>query len=145
MHDPDILLYEVPVIRLDIWHREPSGHDSGTVCGHAPHGWHQVLWTLRHVRHLRYRWWPAFRIRKWLLDRCDHCGRRFRWREGRYSFQSTDKVWHDPCMALRHVRSQLDDLTGLVLATADDNARWRANRRLEHLEKQAAEAADAGR
>jgi len=38
------------------------------------------------------------------------------------------------CMSLRHVRSQLEDLTGYVHGTADDNARWRAEYRLKGLD-----------
>jgi hypothetical protein len=133
MHDPDVLLWQVKPLGLDIWHREPRGRDSGTICGHPPHGPRLVAWTLRHTRHLRLRWWPSFRIRRWIVDRCDHCGQRFRWREARHSYMSTDRVWHDTCMSLRHVRGQLDDLTGYVLGTADSNARWRAGYRLDQL------------
>lgn len=135
MHDPLVLLYDVPVIKLDVWHREPGGYDAFEVCGHAPHGVRRIVWTLRHVRHLRLRWWPYLNVRRWIVDRCDHCGRRFRWKEARHSYQSTDRVWHDTCMTLRHVRGQLDDLTGFVLGAADANARWRANYRLEQIEQ----------
>ena len=129
-----ILLFTAPT-RLDIWHREPGGHDSGEVCGRPPkRGIRRVVWAVRHARHLRLRWWPYQHVRRWIVDRCAGCGRRFAWREARYSYQSTDRVWHDPCMSLRHVRSQLDDLTGYALGTADDNARWRANYRLTGIE-----------
>jgi hypothetical protein len=140
MHDPLMMLFRVKLIRLDIWHREPGGHDAGEVCGPPPNsGPSAWWWYLRHVRHWHPRWWPVFRVRKWITDRCDHCGRRFRWREARFSYISTDKVWHDPCMALRHVRSQLDDITRYVMATADDTTRWRVEYRLKHLDKAAAE------
>lgn len=135
MHDPSVLVYEIPGLRLAVWHDEPGGQDAGTVCGYPQRGAARLAWTGRHVRHLHYRWWPYLTVKRWIVDRCDGCGYRFRWKEARFSYQSTDKVWHDPCMSLRSVRSQLDDLTGYVLGTADDNARWRANYRLEGIEK----------
>jgi hypothetical protein len=136
MHDPMVLLFDVPLVKLDVWHVEPAGHDFAEVCGHPPYRRPvaRTVWALRHARHLRLNWWPYLNVRRWIVDRCDHCGRRFRWREAQHSYQSTDKVWHDPCMSLRHVRGQLDDLTGFVLGTADSDARWRADYRLKQLE-----------
>jgi len=133
MHDPMVLLFDVPLVKLDIWHVEPAGHDAFKVCGYPGRGPRRLMWALRHAPHLRPRWWPYLNVKRWIVDRCDHCGQRFRWKDARYSYQSTDKVWHDVCMSLRHVRSQLDDLTGYVLGTADPNARWRANYRLGEL------------
>ena len=138
MHDPSVLVFDVRWLHLDIWHDEPGGHDSGEVCGRLPMAvGARLLWTVRHARHLHYRFWPYLNVKRWIVDRCDHCGQRFRWKDARHSYQSTDKVWHDVCMTLRHVRADLNDLTGYVLGTADDNARWRANYRLEHLEREA--------
>lgn len=135
MHDPSVLIFDLRPLRLDVWHDEPGGHDSGEVCGHAPQrGVARLAWTLRHVRHLHYRWWPYLNVRRWIVDRCDGCGKRFRWRDARYSYQGTDRVWHDVCMTLRHVRSQLDDITAYVRAEADDNARWRVEYRLKNLD-----------
>lgn len=134
MHDPLVMLCSVPLIRLDLWHREPGGHDAGQVCGLPPHGWRRGPWALRHIRHWHPRWRPVFRVRKWITDRCEECGHRFRWSHARYSYMSTDKVWHNECQSLRHVRSQLDDITRYVLATADDTTRWRVEYRLKHLD-----------
>jgi hypothetical protein len=41
-------------------------------------------------------------VRRWLTDRCEGCGHRFRWkRDARHSFGNRDgKVWHDPCISL---------------------------------------------
>ena len=143
MHDPSTLILAIRPLNLDVWHDEPGGHDSGEVCGHAPHSLAARLWwTLRHARHLHYRFWPYLHVKRWIVDRCDGCGHRFRWKEGRHSYQSTDRVWHDPCMSLRHVRGQLDDLTGYVRLTADENARWRAQYRLKGLDAREAEAGD---
>lgn len=140
MHDPTVLIFAVRPINLDVWHDEPGGHDSGEVCGHAPHGAARLVWALRHGRHLHYRWWPWLNVRRWIVDRCAGCGKRFRWREARCSYQGTSKVWHDTCMSLLHVRGQLDDITAYVRAEADDNARWRVEYRLKHLD--AAEETD---
>jgi hypothetical protein len=139
MHDPSFLLYDIRGLKLDVWHDEPGGRDAHEVCGHPPNrGLGRLAWTLRHARHLHFRWWRYLNVKRWIVDRCDGCGRRFGYREARYSYPSSERaVWHDPCMSLRHVRSQLDDLTGYVLATADSNARWRAAYRLEKLEQKA--------
>jgi hypothetical protein len=135
MHDPSFLALEIRPIRLDIWHDEPGGHDAFTVCGRPPQGAVANLWwTIRHARHLHYRFWPYLKIRRWIKDRCAGCGRRFLWRDSRHSYQGTDQVWHDPCMSLRHVRSQLDDITGYVRGTADWNMRWRVEYRLKGLD-----------
>ena len=134
MHDPSVLLFDVHLVRLDIWHDEPGGHDTGEVCGNPPMRLGaRIGWAIRHVRHLHYRWWPYLKVRRWLVDRCADCGRRFRWKDSRHGYQSSDKVWHDVCMSLRHVRSQLDDMTAYLRAEADSDARWRVEYRLDQL------------
>jgi hypothetical protein len=134
MHDPMTLLFDVRLIRLDIWHDEPGGHDAGSVCGNPPMTfWGEVLWAARHVRHLHYRWWPYLKVRRWIRDRCADCGRRFLWRDSRTGYMGSDAVYHDVCMSLRSVRSQLDDLTAHVQGTDDWNTNWRAKYRLERL------------
>jgi len=40
-------------------------------------------------------------------------------------------------MSLRHVRSQLDDITAYVRAEADSDARWRVEYRLKNLDEAA--------
>jgi hypothetical protein len=141
MHDPSTLLFDIHPIRLDVWHDEPGGHDSGTICGRIPMPvGARIWWAFRHVRHLHYRFWPYLRIKRWITHRCEGCGRRFFWKDARHSYQGTDKVWHDVCMSLRHVRTQLDDLTAHVRGTADWNTNWRAKYRLESLAKTEQEA-----
>jgi hypothetical protein len=135
MHDPTFLAYDVRPIRLDIWHDEPGGHDAHTVCGHPPRrGVARLWWTIRHARHLRLRWWPYLKVYRWITDRCGECGRRFLWSDARHGYQSSDAVYHDQCMSLRHVRSQLADITGYLRGTADANARWRVEHRLKGLD-----------
>jgi hypothetical protein len=141
MHDPSFLALDVRPIRLDIWHDEPGGADAFTVCGRPPQrGVARIRWVLRHARHLHFRWWPYLRVRRWIVDRCAGCNRRFLWRDARHSYQGTNKVWHDPCMSLRHVRGQLDDITGYLRGTADSNARWRVEYRLKNLDAEQASA-----
>lgn len=138
MHDPSFLALEIRLVRLDVWHNEPGGADAFTVCGRPPQAkLARLRWVARHARHLHYRLWPYLLIRRWIKDRCAGCGRRFFWKDARHSYQGTDQVWHDPCMSLRHVRGQLDDLTGYVRGTADSNARWRTEYRLKGLDEQA--------
>lgn len=141
MHDPMFLALEVRPIRLDVWHDEPGGHDAFTVCGHPPRGAARLWWTVRHGRHLHFRFWPYLRIRRWIKDRCADCGRGFLWKDARHSYQSSaeGQVWHDTCMSLRHVRGQLDDLTALVRLKADSNAKWRAEYRLAGLDQKEGE------
>ena len=135
MHDPSTLLFDVRLVRLDIWHDEPGGHDSGTVCGSIPMKvGARMLWAARHVRHLHYRFWPYLRVKRWIRDRCADCGRRFLWKEPRTGYMGSDDVYHGPCMSLRSVRSDLDDITGYLRGTADSNARWRVDYRLEQLD-----------
>jgi len=138
MHDPSTLLFDVRPIRLDIWHDEPDGHDSGTVCGRIPMPVPaRIWWAIRHVRHLHYRFWPYLKIRRWIRDRCAECGRGFLWKDSRTGYMGSDEVYHAPCMSLRSVRSDLDDLTGYVRLTADSNAHWRAKYRLDGMNERA--------
>jgi hypothetical protein len=139
MHDPSTLLFDVHPIRLDIWHNEPDGHDSGTVCGRIPDPiGERLLWAVRHVRHLHYRFWPYLKIRRWIRDHCAECGRRFLWKDSRHGYMGSDETYHDQCMTVRSLRSQLDDLTQHVRGTADWNTNWRAKYRLELMAKREA-------
>jgi hypothetical protein len=134
MHDPSVLVFDVPLLRLDVWHDEPNGADSGTVCkGHRSSDltWPNVRWAWTHRSHLHYRWWPYLRVNRWLTDHCVECGRRFFWKDERHGYMSGDRPYHRQCMSLRHVRSERDDLTGYVRGTADWNARWRVEYRLK--------------
>jgi hypothetical protein len=63
------------------------------------------------------------------------------WNDSRHGYMSSDDVYHDKCMTLRHVRGQLDDLTKFVQFEADDNAKFRVEYRLKHLDDQAEIAA----
>lgn len=71
---------------ITVWHREPSGHDSGEVCEHIrreqlPDGtWKTTVlhgWKL-HVTHWVIRVHPLQHLRRWALTRCAWCGGRSR-------------------------------------------------------------------
>ena len=119
---------------MTVWHREPEGHDSGTICkgmGASDLTAANVRWALRHWRHLWLQVHPFERVRRW-FERCAGCGERMH-SNSRFGYMSSDKVYHDWCMTLLTVRSQMDDLTRTVLGDADDTTAWRANYRLKGL------------
>lgn len=138
MHDPMVMVFDVRPLRLDVWHDEPGDHDSGTVCkgmGNSGISWHNLRWAWQHRDHLHYRWWPYLRVRRWLVDRCAECERRFFWKDQRFSYMGSDSTYHQQCMTLRRVRCQLDDATNYLRGAADRNARWRVERRLVDLDE----------
>lgn len=104
-----------------VWHVEPGGRDSGTVCPHSRRwqdedgkwhyeplrGWRWHVWHWRIQLHP----WQAFRQR---FERCDECGRRMN-RATRIGVGWDDpRVLHDECHALRHLRGTLTDTDALV-------------------------------
>jgi hypothetical protein len=56
---------------VTIWHVEPGGRDSLTVCKHSG----RWRW---HVHHWRFQLPPLQALRRWLLTRCSWCGGRSR-------------------------------------------------------------------
>lgn len=121
---------------LEVWHDEPGGRDSGSVCkGH--HGskldLHNVRWAWRHRRHLHIYSPPIRRVVSWRKLRCAGCGHRFRWkRDSRHSLGwSAREVYHGPCASLVMVRGQLEDAYAVLAFDADDNAKWRVGRALD--------------
>lgn len=131
---------------LEVWHSEPGGRDSGTVCkGHqgSQLTWHNVKWGWRHRDHLRVICRPVARVRSWITLRCAGCGKRFRWKgDARFSLGwDSRETYHDPCHQLVHVRRQLDELTKYVQFDSDETMRWRVERRLAHVADKASGAA----
>lgn len=51
---------------LTIWHNEPGGADSGTVCKGRGKRWH--------LSHLSIQWHQKQALRRWLITRCEWCG-----------------------------------------------------------------------
>ncbi len=68
-------------------------------------------WLRRTVRFRSVRpWWRRFKRNGYRLDRCDHCGHRFRWmRDSRHSYSGSSKVWHGPCQAYIHQRRAAEE------------------------------------
>lgn len=55
---------------VTVWHVEPGGRDSGTVCKYRDH------W--KHPHHWRIQVHPLQNLRRWALTRCEWCGGRSR-------------------------------------------------------------------
>lgn len=89
---------------MDIWHREPRGHDAGKVCGWGG----DRYW---HVHHYHLRLWPVFNLRRWLFQPCASCGRRFRYHDARIGYMGTHKTWHRECHDLGHLKKDMLKMT----------------------------------
>lgn len=120
--------YFPPIVT--VWHNEPGGADSGTVCdgmGGSKLTWHNAQWAATHWRHLEIHVEPVRSLRRWMTDRCPECGQRFRRHEARfgYGWSEEREVYHDKCMSLRHTRTQIDDLHAYIDGHADSNQKFR--------------------
>lgn len=93
---------------LTVWHVEPRGRDSFEVCEHS--GW----WRW-HIHHWRIQWHYEQRLRRFLLERCEGCGRRFPWGYAPVSHQWSapksrwrdgivKRAYHHECSALGSLR-----------------------------------------
>ncbi len=84
---------------ITIWHEEPDGKDSGTVCPHyrrwQDEGGQWQFESLRswrwHVHHWRIQVHPWQTLRRWLFERCELCGHRFP-----YGYAPVSHQWHSP-------------------------------------------------
>ena len=72
---------------ITVWHVEPKGHDSGTICKHA-RKWQDDAGKWHYKVSNRWRWhfwhWhiqiPPFQtVGRFLWERCIECGRRYPW------------------------------------------------------------------
>lgn len=67
---------------VTVWHDEPGGRDSGTVCGHGPGTGltaDALRWGWQHRAHLRAQVSAWQDLNRWLWSRCAGCGKSFRW------------------------------------------------------------------
>lgn len=124
-----------------VWHTEPDGRDAGSKCKGmkgSDLNWHNVKWAFKHRHHLEAHFDFYRRVKRWRNDRCEECGKPFRWKgDSRSGYMSSDKVWHDKCLSLVHVRSQLEDAAKVLTGTADFNERFRVDYWLRRREGQA--------
>ena len=70
-HNPARSWWWPPLIT--IWHREPGGHNAGTICTLRDNRWRA------HVHHWHLQVHPTQQLKRWLWSRCAWCGGRFRW------------------------------------------------------------------
>lgn len=115
---------------IEVWHDEPNGADSGTVCGYgrspADQRRRHAVWLWQHRAHLRWKLIPYLRVKRWLTDRCEDCGRRFRWKEARFGTGwDAPGVLHDGCHRVRHLEGSVVDLARYVRGIADETTSWR--------------------
>ena len=60
------------------------------------------------------------RLRRWLRDRCAHCGRRFRWRrDARHSFGGNREVFHETCIGYRIWRGKAEERLAMLAVVCD--------------------------
>jgi hypothetical protein len=122
---------------ITIWHEEPGGHDSGTICkrhrrwqddeGHwhykGLHGW---KW---HVWHWRLQVLPVQHFKRWAWSRCTRCGRKFRYGEAPTShgwggtgprwFRGEKGVYHGDCSSLESYANSRESDGNLILRLVD--------------------------
>ena len=108
---------------ITVWHVEPKGHDSGSICKHHDRWqdedgkWHSKTrngWRW-HVHHWHIQVSPLQRIRKRLFDRCAECGRKgspnvsHQWDGpgvGWRKWRSRQGIYHSECSSLVSLRRQ---------------------------------------
>lgn len=66
-------------------------------------------------------WWRRFRRNGYRVDRCHHCGHRFRWtNDARFASGNRDGiVYHGPCSAYLHWRRRATERLAVLDTTAD--------------------------
>lgn len=107
---------------ITVWHREPGGADSGSVCKHfvTTHSGGRRpdnLWRW-HFWHWRIQVHPTQALKRRLWTRCAECGRSFRRGEvtmttawdgpGPRWFRGEPNVLHDRCHSLRALRARAE-------------------------------------
>jgi hypothetical protein len=66
-------------------------------------------------------WWRRFKRSGYRVDRCAHCGHRFRWkRDARHANGNRDgKVFHGPCLAYLTWRRKAESRLDILALTLD--------------------------
>lgn len=103
---------------VTVWHVEPDGRDSGTVCKHWADGKPKRAWRW-HVWHWHLQISPLQKLRRWIFERCELCGRRYpygyapiahqwdRKRDGHW-WNITAGAYHRECSSLVSARHTID-------------------------------------
>lgn len=115
---------------ITVWHVEPNGHDSGTVCKHYDRwqdedGWHtkQRRAWLFHVHHWHIQIPVLQGLRARLFDRCTLCGRKGRpnishqWdgpKVGWRKWRSRGGLYHHECSELVSARRSINESADLI-------------------------------
>jgi hypothetical protein len=92
---------------ITVWHVEPGGHDAFEVCKRRGHWrWHVHHWKVQ-VRLLQ-------KIKRFIFERCEECGRRYPWGYAPVShqwdspaapwFKITKRAYHHECSSLVSLR-----------------------------------------
>lgn len=117
-----------------VWHREPNGRDSLTVCRsrkQRPNGdWYYTRSWHWHVHHWRIQVIPAQKVHRFLFERCEECGRRFPWGyapvahqwdqpRGKW-FRITRRAYHYECSSLVHYRREIEYRGELIRHLVDE-------------------------
>ncbi len=136
-YDVTVIDNSVKMLELaTVWHVEPDGRDSGSVCGRLPSGsdftWRNVRWAWDHREPLRIQWQLGRSYWRWFTQRCAECGHRFRRKEARFGVGwDSPEVMHHACYSLRTLRGQRDDALNVAMGIADSNAEFRVRYLLE--------------
>lgn len=135
MHDPMVVVFDLKIPRrrskkgyrrfwnlVTVWHVEPKGADSGTICkgmGGSELTWRNVRWAFAHRRHLKINVEPYLRVKRWLTCRCDECGFRFFWRQARFGYMGSDKKYHEHCQGYRSWRGKANERLAVLDLVSD--------------------------
>lgn len=103
---------------VTIWHVEPNGADTGTICKHWVAGKHKTAWKW-HIHHWHLQVPILQQIRRYLFERCELCGRRYPWNYAPISHQwdrqrdghwwnITKGAYHHECSSLVHLRTTVE-------------------------------------
>ena len=154
---------------VTVWHVEPKGHDSGTICKHW-NRWQDDTgeWHAKSINRWRWHFWhwhiqipPVQTVKRFLFERCIECDRRFPWNYSPVShqwdhdrpkwFRINKLAYHHECSSLVHARRTIgtdERLIGALFAayrTAADIDESDALERLTGATSRAMEFGDAMR
>lgn len=125
MHDPEVVAFSIPrpwpqrrraaytgkrywPELICIWHVEPGGRDSGSVCKHWQDGKVRQRWKW-HVWHWRIQVRPIQKLRRLLFERCAECGRGYPYGYAPIGTWGGDKTWHHECSSMGRYRSLVEE------------------------------------